>query len=92
MSPGIGEMRNEESNAMLPAEVEEDGDEVFGSETMVSSCSDSELKPAADKNVRDKITRLPCCLLSFCNVVCPDRETFCNLPEKTLVSLLVLAG
>ncbi len=61
ISPGIGEMRNEESNAVLPAEVVEDGDGAFGSETMVSSFSVSELKPAADKNVRDKITRLPCC-------------------------------
>jgi hypothetical protein len=68
MSPGIGEMRNEESNAMLPAEVVEDGDEDFGSETMVSSCSDSELKLVADKNVRDKISRLPAAL-SFFNVV-----------------------
>ncbi len=51
-------MRNEESNAMLPAEVVEDGDGVFESDTMVSSFSDSELKPVADKNVRVKITRL----------------------------------
>ncbi len=53
-SPGIGEMRNEESNAMMPAEVVEDGDGVCGSETKVSSFCDSELKPAADRNVRDK--------------------------------------
>ncbi len=61
-SPGIGEMRNEESNAMLPAEVVEDGDGVFGSETMVSSFSDSELKSVADKNVRDKFFLLGCLL------------------------------
>jgi hypothetical protein len=89
ISPGISEMRNEESNAMLPAEVVEDGDGVFESDTMVSSFSDSELKPSADKNVRDKITRLPAAL-SFCNVVCPDRETFCKLTEKTLMSLQVV--
>ncbi len=74
---------------MLPAEVVEDGDGVFESDTMVSSFSDSELKPSADKNVRDKITRLPAAL-SFCNVVCPDRETFCKLTEKTLMSLQVV--
>ncbi len=55
ISPSIGELKNVESNAVLPAEVVENGDGVFGSETMVSSFSDSELKPAADKNVRDKL-------------------------------------
>jgi hypothetical protein len=66
ISPSIDEMRNEESNAMLPAEVVEDGDGVFGSETMVSSFSDSELKAVVDKNVRDKLLGclkvLQCCM------------------------------